>query len=290
MRRSVVQWGHTASEAEGRTSYQEHYGFLWRKDRIAYSGKAVSYVDQRDLFAREPYSALFKRLATNQTIALATVHIRYGDSEADRRPEIRALGRYWQWLGASYPNADLHVLVGDMNMPPDDPAWQVLDRSARALITKGRTTLSTTAGEYASLYDQIFVPDGWSRKHTFVAGIFVYPRAYGWGWAVRDHVSDHLPVYLILGAGQFTVRDFGAELGTIVGGHAQAPVCIRLNAAPASRLANLPHVGPARAADIVAGRPWASIHDLVAIDGLGDERVADIRASGYLCAPVQGAQ
>lgn len=118
-----TEWGHLASEAEGRTSYREHYGFIWRTDKVAYADRAVNYADDRDLFAREPYSAAFHRLDTGQTVALATVHIKFGDSQADRRPEIVALSRYWTWLAEFYPDADLRVLAGDMNMEPDDAGW-----------------------------------------------------------------------------------------------------------------------------------------------------------------------
>lgn len=282
--RTGVEWAYIASEAEGRTSYKEHYGFIWRTAKVAYAGDGVSYIDDRDKFAREPFSALFKRKATGQTIALATVHIRYGDSHADRRPEIRALGRYWRWFMANYRHADLHVLMGDMNMEPDDPSWDVLDRSARLLITHGASTLSTTPGRYASLYDQIIVSDSWTPQVPVAVGIFTYPQAYDWGWWVRDHVSDHLPVFLVLGADHLDLQPFPPVPDSAT---ATRHNCIQLNAASAERLDALPHVGPARAADIIAGRPWPSVNALVAIDGLGDARVADIKASGLPCMPVQ---
>lgn len=285
--RTGVAWEHMASGAKGRSTYREHYGFIWRTDKVAYTGRAVSYIDDRDLFAREPFSAVFKRLDTGDTIALATVHIMFGDSKADRRPEIVALSRYWAWLSEVYPDADLQVLTGDMNMPPTDKGWQALDKHARLLITRGKSTLSTTPGQYASLYDQIVVPDAWQGEaHT--AGIFVYPRAYGWGWAVRDQISDHLPVYLVLGNDTFTLRDYGDVSGLMVAAkQPAAPTCIGLNVATAKRLAELPHVGAARAKAIIAGRPWQSIKALVSIKGLSKNRVGNIATSGLLCDPVR---
>lgn len=138
------------------------------------------------------------------------------------------------------------------------------------------------------MYDQIVVPDSWSG-HNAVAGIFIYPRAYNWGWAVREQISDHLPVYLILGASDFTLRDYGSTDGLMTAAAdavSAKPPCIRLNVASIDRLDELPHVGPARAEDIVVGRPWDSIGELVDIRGLGDKSVADIVASGLLCEPV----
>jgi len=119
--------------------------------------------------------------------------------------------------------------------------------------------------------------------------VFEYPAAYGWGWGVREHVSDHLPVYLVLGAGQFSLRpaepDGLALLGKQLGGEVKVkPKCIELNSASAAQLDRLPHIGPARAEDIVAGRPWQSISGLEKLSGLGEARVSDIAQSGLLCA------
>lgn len=283
-----VSWGHLASEAEGRTGYQEHYGFVWRRDRVMFTGKAITYIDAKQRFAREPFSALFIGLRHGKTIALATVHIVFGDSQADRRPEIRALSDYWHWFRGTYSDADVYVLAGDMNMPPGDPAWNELERSARALITDHATTLSTSPHEYASLYDQIVVADHWARNHAFAAGVFVYPRAYDWGWSVREAVSDHLPVYVVLGHSGFQLREFGANLDTIISGDApNRPACIRLNGAPSERLVALPHVGPVMARAIVDGRPWSAIDELVQIDGLSAAYVQDIKATHDVCIPVK---
>lgn len=282
-----VPWRYMASEAEGRTQYQEHYGFLWRVDKAAYEGGALSYIDDRDMFAREPFSAAFRRLDNGRILAVATVHIRFGDGKADRRPEIQALGRYWLWFYDTYSQAHRHILTGDMNMPPDDAGWASMRQHAKGLIQNGRTTLSTTPGVYASLYDQVFVGRKPPLPH-YTAGVFVYPAAYAWGWGVREHISDHLPVYLVLGAEQFRLRPMSASLLASIrqqlgGDVAITPRCVQINTADIKQLDRLPHVGPDRARAIIAGRPWASVQGLVAIDGLGRARVGDIASSGLLC-------
>ncbi|MBB3192413.1 ComEA family DNA-binding protein [Halomonas cerina] len=63
----------------------------------------------------------------------------------------------------------------------------------------------------------------------------------------------------------------------------QARDCIDLNSASVERLDELPHVGPARAEDIVRGRPWASPDELTRIGGIGSGRFEDIQESGLLC-------
>lgn len=100
---SGESWSSMASDDLGRSTYREHYGFLWRESEIVYDSGAVVFLDNRDVFAREPYSAKFTALDSGQQFAAATVHVVYGDSISDRLPEIEALADYWQWLEEVYP-------------------------------------------------------------------------------------------------------------------------------------------------------------------------------------------
>lgn len=92
-----------ASDDLGRSSHREHYGFLWREREVEYVGGAAVFLDHRDVFAREPYSARFLDRDAGTEFAAATVHVFYGDSVGDRLPEIEALADYWQWLEEAYP-------------------------------------------------------------------------------------------------------------------------------------------------------------------------------------------
>ena len=64
---------------------------------------------------------------------------------------------------------------------------------------------------------------------------------------------------------------------------AAAAECIDINAAPRERLTDIVHVGNAVAAEIVAGRPWASVPELRQIRGIGASRLYDIRTAGNAC-------
>lgn len=273
-------WGVLTSDVIGRTSYQEGYAFLWRESAVDYVRGATLYLDPGDVFARQPFSAVFRDRETGQTFVLATVHITYGDSIEDRVPEIRALDDYWRWLGQTYDGLP-RVLTGDFNLAAARPAFDALDVLADNLITKA-TTLSTGTG-YASHYDHIWI----GPKLAGAGENGVVPTMAWLGIGndrTRDHISDHAPVYLLIGDETLVTRPI--RTGRPAPAPATDTTCIRLNAAAASQLTELPHVGPARAADIVAGRPWQSIDELVEISGLGDARVADIKESGYLCVPV----
>lgn len=54
---SGEKWTSMASHALGRSTYREHYAFLWRESAVSYVSGAVVYIDDRDLFAR--YSHAF---------------------------------------------------------------------------------------------------------------------------------------------------------------------------------------------------------------------------------------
>lgn len=195
-RQTGKQWSFMASHAVGRSTYKEMYGFVWKDEAIAYEDGAVTYLDRKDTFEREPYSARFKSLTDNSYFVVATVHILYGKSQADRASEIVALSNYWSWLKDTYPGNSQIMLMGDFNTPPTSPAWDRLDSSARPLVLNGATTLSTTDGKFANLYDNIFVSKDSTMKVNSVQ-VFDYPKHLSLSHVQgRRSVSDHAPIFL----------------------------------------------------------------------------------------------
>ncbi|WP_155833614.1 hypothetical protein [Halomonas sp. BC04] len=55
-----------------RSTYREHYGFLWRDSEVEYDGDLVVFLDRQDVFAREPFSAVFQNRDAG-TIACAAL-------------------------------------------------------------------------------------------------------------------------------------------------------------------------------------------------------------------------
>lgn len=191
------QWSHLASHALGTNSYKEMYAFLWRDSAVEYSEGAVVYLDRGDLFAREPFSAKFKSKRGGSEFALGTVHILYGDRISDRVPEIQELASYWLWMKEVYPNTPI-VLLGDFNLPPTNAAWSALKQHAKPLLIDGASTLSSK-GHYANLYDNIWVESNTALPITG-AGVIDFPKLIGWDHQKsRRHVSDHAPIYMMLG-------------------------------------------------------------------------------------------
>jgi competence protein ComEA len=58
---------------------------------------------------------------------------------------------------------------------------------------------------------------------------------------------------------------------------AASSVRININSATAAELETLPGIGPARAADIIANRPYTSIDDLDRVPGIGAATIANLR-------------
>ena len=298
-----VEWQTLYSHRLGRSTYREKYAFLWRTDMVEYLDGAVVYIDAADLFAREPFSARFRARESGEDFVLANVHITYGRRVSDRTPEIKALTDYWHWLAEIYPEtARRRILLGDFNLRQNHPAWQSLNQAATPLITEGATTLSSHDRRYANLYDNIWLAHD-SELDVRHAGILEFPvlltETTGRHWShekARRHVSDHAPVYLLLGNaglhtagnGELYVPNRKATKADnnqtlMVAAATPQPACVDLNSATLEELAGIIHIGEARAAHIISGRPWASLTALRQIHGLGPARISDIRSQGRVC-------
>lgn len=203
------RWGVLASHRIGRGSYKEIYAFLWRERAIEYVDGAVVYLDRGDVFSREPFSARFRMRATGESFAAANVHLIYGDDPNRRHREAMALAAYWTWLGATYAGTE-PVMFGDFNLEPDHGAWGALKDQARPLIMSGKTTVSARAGRFVSLYDNIWVGNKTSLK-IGKGMIFNAPHVLGLehGRFINE-VSDHTPVYVMLGVERTAAAPLGS--------------------------------------------------------------------------------
>jgi hypothetical protein len=64
------------------------------------------------------------------------------------------------------------------------------------------------------------------------------------------------------------VGDFGSEEGSLV---------VNINTASQEDLETIPGIGPTRAAQIIAGRPYGSVEELAKIAGISPAQVANMR-------------
>lgn len=59
--------------------------------------------------------------------------------------------------------------------------------------------------------------------------------------------------------------------------------CININNASQEAVQEIIHIGPERAQDLIALRPYSSVDDLERINGIGPARIADIKSEGKAC-------
>lgn len=218
--RTGADWDRLCSHLIGRGSYREMYCFTWRADAVSWVEGAVVYTDDRDLFAREPFSAVFETYDRVRFVATG-VHSIYGDSVDVREAEARALRAYHDWLRASFPGLPV-LLMGDFNLAPTNPAWAPMGEVAYPLIQEGATTISSVDGRFANLYDNVWVDAGVALPITEYGRVEFPHLILGITHEeARDRVSDHIPVYVTLsaeGSARFAPNDFaGAQLAAPVG-------------------------------------------------------------------------
>lgn len=269
-------WSFMMSHLIGRGSYKEAYAIYSRDATAQYKDGAVVYLDPSDTFAREPFSARYRSLATGNVYALANIHVLYGERVSDRLPEINYLSSYWQWLEEIYPETPI-ILAGDFNLDADHDAFtELLATSAKLAVTDQQgTTISPINGRYANDYDHIFVSHD---VNVTSSGVLRFPQLLDMPHEeARATVSDHVPVWIGLnGAGIQWLDNPDRDLSL-------EPPCIDINQSGKSELIRLPHIGEARAKLVKEGRPWEGVEGLQAIRGLGEARIADIISSRYLC-------
>ncbi|CAM3780964.1 endonuclease/exonuclease/phosphatase family protein [Vreelandella rituensis] len=277
-------WKYMASHLIGRGSYREAYGFLWRDSAVEYVDGAVVFLDNRDIFSREPLSARFRSKRSGTEFALANIHVLYGDSVSDRLPEIRALADYWDWLAEVYGDTP-RLLVGDFNLDFDHQGWDELrQRGVSSMVQGGATTLGTANGRYANEYDHILAIPG--RLNISRRGKVEFPSILGISHTdARDSVSDHAPVWVALGNADYRLPErTRASINTRAEAANDARYdCVDLNRSDADALDRLPHIGPARAEDIIRMRPWHDVASLTKIRGIGEASLNAILHSELLC-------
>lgn len=172
---------------------KERYAFLYRIDRVQQTSAGRLYPEQQDEFIREPYFASFK--AGEFDFTLVTIHLLYGKSKTDRRPELERLSEVYAYAQDSDPGEQDIILLGDFNFSPDDRGWKSLTQlpTMTPLITAPQKTTITDT----SLYDNFWFETRHVREYTGMNGIWYFDETM-FGNDDRKAklaVSDHRPIW-----------------------------------------------------------------------------------------------
>ena len=184
-------YDYVASQPVGR-GQREIYAFFWRTSSVRHIGRAHTVDDPQDVFIREPYAGTFS--AGEFDFTLCTIHLLFGDSQADRRRELVYMDEVVRSVQSANGDEQDVILLGDFNFPPDDRGWQLNGWTA---VFQPPT--KTTVGD-VSLYDNIwFHPSNTGAEYTGTHGVirFDVDDYPGDVRRARREVSDHRPVWVI---------------------------------------------------------------------------------------------
>jgi exonuclease III len=120
----------------GAAGNSERMAFIFDRRRVELSGLACELVVPeewleeigsdalRRQFARAPYAVSFR--SGRQTFILVTLHVNYGDSSAERIPELKGIARWMRdWADRTNVWSQNLIAMGDFNIDrKDDPLWQ----------------------------------------------------------------------------------------------------------------------------------------------------------------------
>lgn len=130
-------WGFLVTDVtKGKDGGAERLAFVYDRTRLELSGLAGELVVPREWldeieagalnkqFARTPYAVSFR--AGGETFILVTLHVDYGESAADRLPELKAIARWMkQWAGQTNRWHHNLIALGDFNIDrKGDELWQ----------------------------------------------------------------------------------------------------------------------------------------------------------------------
>ena len=192
LRQRGIEYGYEVNNPVGR-GVKERYAFLYRRDRVQLLHAGRLYQEQHDEFIREPFYATFDSGEFDFT--LLTIHVLFGDSEAERRPEIEELASVYQAVQDADPAEQDVILMGDFNFPPDDEGFsnlKAVPTMTFLIAPPAKTTISDT-----SLYDNFWFQSQHVREYVGRAGVERYDETM---FNNDDHVaskavSDHRPIW-----------------------------------------------------------------------------------------------
>ena len=184
-----------ASNRVGRGSPYELYAFLYRTDKIQLVTPGVLWGETNDEFIREPFYATFR--SGNFDFTVITIHVLYGDSQSERRPEIIELANVFQAVQSGNANEQDVILVGDFNFPPTDQGWtnlKAIPTMTWLVNPPEKTTISD-----ASLYDNFWFQSQYVTEYADSFDIYVFDEdVFGNDdQAASLAVSDHRPVWAV---------------------------------------------------------------------------------------------
>lgn len=224
--------GTEKAEITGRLNTFEYYAFIFRKSKIDLIPNSAflwdedadpipDLEDQERQFDREPFIASFKVKNESLDFTLITIHAASRPAKW-RRDEIKRLRLVYEKVQDSDPCQNDVFLLGDFNTSVDKKEWEPLKglpTMKHILTSSDKTTIYKAKGKLSkNQYDTIWYQGFASDEDIIIETAQVHPaweENFVWPsdicppveistpenkriWLYGRHVSDHLPVTVIL--------------------------------------------------------------------------------------------
>jgi endonuclease/exonuclease/phosphatase family metal-dependent hydrolase len=176
----------------GRTVSKEQYAFIYRKDRVAPVGEAITYQEPpgKDPFERDPYMARFKCAQGKFGFVLITVHTK----PTDAKREIPALKDVLTFARQKFPGEGDFIILGDLNADCDY-YHRKLPNPIPGATWLFQNVADTTVKSTKCAYDDIIITDACKEDFTGEAQVFRFDQEYGLAHEQAVKVSDHFPIW-----------------------------------------------------------------------------------------------
>ncbi len=210
----------------GAAGNSERMAFVFDRRRVEPSGLACELVVPEESlaevapdaltrqFARTPYAVSFQ--SGSATFILVTLHVTYGESAANRIPELRTIARWMrEWADRTNAWSQNLIALGDFNIDrQDDPLWQAFMSTGLTVPAELQAvprSIFANPGEPTTdkYYDQIawFETARGNKRLSldYCCGghfdflPFVYTDTGLSKQAISHRVSDHYPLWVEFG-------------------------------------------------------------------------------------------
>jgi deoxyribonuclease-1-like protein len=192
LNRKGKSWDYAISDPtiSSSANTSERYAFIWNKKTVIKVGAAWldnHYVAEID---REPFFGTFKKDGVSFTV------VNFHAKPKSKQPETDI--KYFKFFPELYPSLNL-IFCGDFNCPQSNTVFNPLKALGyKSALVGQKTSLRMKCLQndcLASEYDNFFYDP---KKTIFVkSGVIHFYQSFS---TIEDarHISDHLPIFLII--------------------------------------------------------------------------------------------
>ncbi len=186
----------------GRTNSKEQYAYIYRESVFKSVGEPTTWLDDGDLFEREPFLCKFQTVEGNLDFVLVNIHTKPEDAGT----EIGLLSNVMAYASQTYEEPDV-LCLGDWNADGsyyDEAEYSVLfpmDQYIWIIPNDADTTVAEKSNAYDRMAGTMTMKEDWTGDWG-VLRFDQFPSVAVKGLKPKD-ISDHFPIWAVL----YTTKD-----------------------------------------------------------------------------------